>query len=106
VITWGTAAAALAAPLVFLLPGWALLSLLLPPERLDRRPDAASWPILAAGLTLALAPVGLLFLYLVGLKVGTGGALAALALSASVILWRRGPVWWTRRPQPSRGATC
>jgi len=103
VITWGTAAAALAAPLVFLLPGWALLSLLLPPERLDRRPDAASWPILAAGLTLALAPVGLLFLYLVGLKVGTGGALAALALSASVILWRRGPVWWTRRPQPFSG---
>jgi Family of unknown function (DUF6541) len=103
VITWGTAAAALAAPLVFLLPGWALLSLLLPPERLaERRPDAASWLILAAGLTLALVPVALLFLYLVGLKVGTGVVLAGLALSALVILWRRGPVWWARRPQPVR----
>jgi len=95
-ITWGTAAATLVVPFVFLLPGWALLSLLLPPERLtaERRPDAASWLILAAGLTLALVPIGFLFLYLVGLRVGTGVVLAGLALSAVVILWRRGPVWW------------
>jgi hypothetical protein len=97
-ITWGTAAATLVAPLVFLLPGWALLSLLLPPERLaaERRPDIASWLILATGLTLALVPVGLLFLYLVGLRVGTEVVLAGLALSAVVILWRRGPAWWAR----------
>ena len=100
-ITWGTATAVLAAPLVFLLPGWALLSLLLPPEHLapEHRPDAASWLILATGVTLALVPVGLLFLDLIGLRVGAGVVLAGLALSAAVILWRRGPVWraWWRR---------
>jgi hypothetical protein len=95
VIAWGTLAATLAALFVFLLPGWALLSILLPPEGFpaERRPDAATWMALAGGLTLALTPVGLQFLYLVGLKVGTGAILALLALSALIILWRRGPVW-------------
>jgi hypothetical protein len=101
-ITWGTATATLAAPLVFLLPGWALLSLLLPPERLaeERRPDAAAWLTLAAGLTLALSPVGLLVVHLAGLKVGTAAVLGLVALSAIVVLWRRGPAWyaWWRRP--------
>jgi Family of unknown function (DUF6541) len=106
-ITWGTATATLAALFVFLLPGWAVLSLLLPPERFapERRPDAAAWLILAAGLTLALVPVGLLFVYMVGLKVGTGVALAGLALSAAVILWRRGPAWrasWRQSSWPKR----
>jgi hypothetical protein len=98
-ITWGTAAATLVAPFVFVLPGWALLSLLLPPERLaERRPDPASWLILAVGVTLALVPVGLLFLYLIELRVGTGVVLAGLAASAVIILWRRGSVWlaWWR----------
>jgi len=96
VITWGTAVATLAAPLVFLLPGWALLSLVLPPESFaaERRPDGASWLILAAGLTLAITPVGLLFLYLVGLRVGSGIILALLAASAAIVIWRRGPKWW------------
>jgi hypothetical protein len=95
VIAWGTLAATLAAPFVFLLPGWALLSILLPPEGFpaERRPDAAAWLALAGGLTLALTPVGLQLLYLVGLKVGTAAILALLALSALIILWRRGPVW-------------
>ena len=97
-IAWGTLAATLAAPIVFLLPGWALLSLLLPPERFpaERRPDAAVWLALAGGVTLALTPVGLQFLYLVRLKVGTAAILALLAFSALVILWRREPVWRAR----------
>ncbi len=97
-ITWGTFAATLAAPLVFLLPGWALLNLLLP-RRADNQPaprcDAASWLILAAGLTLALMPVALLFLYLARLRVSTGAILAILALSAAVVAWR---AWWRDRP--------
>jgi len=91
-ITWGTFAATLAAPFLFLLPGGALLSLLW--RRVPNHSDVALWPVLAAGLTLALTPVGLLFLHLVGLQVGTGAILAMLALSAGVILWRRGPAWW------------
>ena len=96
-ITWGTATATLAALLVFLLPGGALLSLL-PPRRADcqsaRQTDAASWLILAAGLTLALVPVALLVLYLLRLRIGQGAVLALLAASAGVILWRRGAAWW------------
>ena len=102
-ITWGTAAATLVAPLVFLLPGWALLSLLAPPESFEaeRQPDAASWLVLAAGLTLALAPVLLLILDLLGLGIGMPAVLAGLALSGGVVVWRRGPVWhawWRRTP--------
>ena len=108
-ITWGTAAATLVAPFVFLLPGMALLSLLLPqilfrgpPERLaERQPDTASWLILATGVTLALVPVGLLFFYLSGLRVGTGVALAGLAVSAAIVLWRWCPVRRARGQQTS-----
>lgn len=103
-ITWGTLVATLAAPLVLLLPGWALLSLLLPPERLAgdprQRPDAVAWLTLAAGLTLALAPVALLYLNLLGVKLGTAAALAVLALSAAVVAWRRGRAWRKRVPGP------
>ncbi len=100
-ITWGTATATLAAPFVFLLPGWALLSLLLPAESFEpgRRPDVASWLVLAAGLTLALVPVALLALYLLGLRVGPAAVLLALAACAGLILWRQGTAWraWFRR---------
>lgn len=88
-ITWGTLVAILAAPSIFLLPGGALLSLLLPPESFmtQRRPGIATWLALAAGLTLALPPVLLLALYLVGIKIGTGAVLVYLAASAGVIAW-------------------
>jgi hypothetical protein len=101
-ITWGTAVATLAVPFVFLLPGWALLSLFLPPERFppERRPDVIAWFALAAGLTLALAPIALLFLRLFGLKAGTELALATLVLSALLVVWRRGRIWlaWWQSP--------
>ncbi|MEM3018608.1 MAG: hypothetical protein QXO25_07000 [Candidatus Bathyarchaeia archaeon] len=56
--------AALTAPLVFFLPGWALLTLLLPADRLppEDRPDPALQYILASGLTVALIPIGLLLM--------------------------------------------
>ncbi len=94
-ITWGTLTASLAAPFVFLLPGWALLSLLLPSESFkpERRPDMGAWLALAAGLTLALTPVALLILHILRLKIGTGTILAYLVISAAVIGWRRGPIW-------------
>jgi hypothetical protein len=103
-ITWGTATAALAAPFVFLLPGWALLSLLLT-GRVDwqssshHRLDFASWLILAAGLTLAMIPVLLLVFYLLGLTIRPGVILAGLAASTAIILWRQGPAWhaWLRQ---------
>jgi len=101
-ITWGTAAATLAVPFVFLLPGWALLSLILPPEKFppERRPDVVSWFALAAGLTLAIAPIALLFLRLLGLKAGTELALVTLVLSALLVVWRRGRIWvaWWQSP--------
>ena len=92
-ITWGTAAATLAFPFVFLLPGWAILSLLLPGESFDagQRPDLASRLILAAGITLSVVPIGLFLLYLLGLRVGTPAALGVLGASAAVVLWKRGP---------------
>jgi hypothetical protein len=97
-ITWGTATAVLAAPLVFLLPGWALLELLLPGRfQPERQMDPASWLALAVGLTLAVTPLSLLSLHLVGVKVGAGAVLAWLVFSALVIVWRRGPHllrWW------------
>jgi hypothetical protein len=106
VITWGTLAATLAAPFVLLLPGGMLLTLLLPPKSFEpgRRPDAGTWLALAAGTTLALTPVGLLILYLVGLKIGTGIALAVLGVSAAVIVWRLWPTLrlWRRSPVPWR----
>lgn len=94
-VTWGTATAALAAPFVFLLPGAALLGLLAPPESFqpEQRPDIVSWMALAAGLTLALVPLGLLGLHLMGIAVGAEVILSALAVSAGVILWRRLPAW-------------
>mgnify|MGYP001109296361 CR=1 FL=1 len=96
-ITWGTATAILTAPFVFLLPGWALLSLLLPPEGFPQEPvhhpDAVLWLVLAAGLTLALTPVALLLLYLTGLKIGTGVVLGGLVLSAMIVVWRRRRLW-------------
>jgi hypothetical protein len=105
-ITWGTATAILTAPLVFLLPGGALLSLLLPPRSFTpgHRPDAAVWLSLAAGLTVALTPVGLLLLHLAGLAIGPALILAALVASASVIALRQGPQWWRwlRTPLPWR----
>jgi len=97
-ITWGTATATLAVCLVLVLPGGALLSLLLSCEAGDQPRqhfDAAAWLILAAGLTLALAPVALLALYLLGLRIGPGLVLGGLALSAALILWRQGPAAWT-----------
>jgi hypothetical protein len=101
-ITWGTAAATLAVPFVILIPGWALLSLLLPPERfpVERRPDVISWFAMAAGVTLAAVPIMLLYSWLVELKVGPEVTVAVLVLSAVVIIWRRGPLWlsWWRRP--------
>jgi hypothetical protein len=100
-ITWGTASAVLAVPLVLLLPGWALLSLLLPPETFaaQDRPDGVAWLALAAGMTLALTPIELLLLHLAGLKVSAGIVLAYLAVCALIVVWRRGPVWrdWWRR---------
>jgi len=101
-ITWGTLTATLAAPFVFLLPGWALLNLVLPPESFEkeRRPDVGAWLALAAGLTLALTPVVLLFLHLLKLKTGTGIVLATLVVSAALIIWRRGPIWRNRLRQP------
>lgn len=94
-ITWGTAAATLAAPFVFVLPGWALLSLLLPQtsEPLERPLDGASRLILAAGLTVALVPVLLLLLYLLGWSIGPGVALGILGLSAAIVVARQGPGW-------------
>jgi hypothetical protein len=93
VITWGTLAATLAAPFVLLLPGGMLLALLLPPASFEagRRPDAVTWLALAAGLTLALTPVGLLILYLVGIRIGTSVALAVLGVSAVAIAWQLWP---------------
>ncbi len=92
-ITWGTAAATLAVPFVFLLPGWALLSLLLPSESFhgEQRPDVASRLILAVGITLSLVPIGLFLLYLAGLKVGPVAVLGTLGASAAVVLWKDGP---------------
>jgi hypothetical protein len=80
---------------IFLLPGGALLSLLLPPESFaaQRRPDVVTWLALAAGLTLALTPLLLLALYLVGIKIGAGVVLVYLAASAGALAWRRGPAW-------------
>jgi hypothetical protein len=99
-ITWGTLTATLMAPLVFLLPGWALLSLMLPPERLATeraaRPDVVAWLTLSAGVSLAMAPVALLALDLLGLRAGTAGVLVILGLSAAVVAWRRGPRWRER----------
>ncbi len=94
-ITWGTAAATLAAPFVFLLPGWALLSLLLPrtSEPPNSSLDGAARLILAAGLTLALVPVLLLILYLLGLSIGPGLVLGGLGLCAGIVVWRQGPGW-------------
>jgi hypothetical protein len=102
-ITWGTAAATLAAPLVFLLPGWALLSLLLPRRagcQSALQIDAASWLILVAGLTLAITPIALLALYLLRLQIGPGAVLVGLTGCALVIAWRQGPAClaWLRRP--------
>ena len=92
-ITWGTAAATLAVPLVFLLPGWALLSLLLPSESFDagQRPDVASRLVLAIGITLSVVPIGLFLLHLAGLRVGPLAVLGILGASAAVVLWKRGP---------------
>ena len=103
-ITWGTVTAALVAPVILLLPGWAVLSLFIPPESFapDRRPDGASWLILGVGLTLALTPVGLLWLYLAGIKIGPGLVAAYLGISAVVIAWRRGPHWWSRLSRQRR----
>ncbi|MBN1656864.1 MAG: hypothetical protein JXA93_00610 [Anaerolineae bacterium] len=94
-VTWGTATATLAAPFVFLLPGWALLKLLLPWESLspDSRPDVASQMVLAAGLTVTLTPVAILALYLLGLQIGSASVLAVLALCAAVAVWH-GTVTW------------
>lgn len=108
-ITWGTAAATLAVPLVLLLPGWALLSLLLPRRvgSVAASPageptlDAASWLVLSVCLTLAIVPVGVLLLSLVGLKAGPGLALAGLVLSAALIVWHQGPGYWQRWQQSS-----
>ncbi|HSJ55655.1 MAG TPA: DUF6541 family protein [Anaerolineae bacterium] len=105
-ITWGTATAVLVAPLVFLLPGWALLSLLLPPETFgqEHHTGLEVEAMLSAGLTLALTPLLLLYLHLVGVPVGRSAVLAYLALSAVVLLWRRGPAWYAalrqRLPRP------
>lgn len=94
--------AALTAPLVFFLPGWALLTLLLPADRLppEDRPDPALQYILASGLTVALIPIGLLLVYLTGMRMGAGVVLLILGVSLLVALWRRGPVWWAGWRQP------
>jgi len=89
-VTWGTASGVLAASLVLVLPGWALLALLLPCDRHGEcpYPDLVTLLILSAGLTVALTPVVLLLFSLVGLKLGTGAVLALLVLSALVVGWR------------------
>ncbi|MCL7453105.1 MAG: glycosyltransferase family 39 protein [Anaerolineae bacterium] len=95
-ITLGTASAILLAPLVFLLPGGALLALLFPAESSpgSYRADTASWLILAASLTVALTPVAFLALHLCRLPVGLAAVLGVLAVSLGLIGWRRGPLWW------------
>lgn len=94
--------AVLTAPLVFFLPGWALLTLFLPADRLppEDRPDPALQYLLASGLTVALIAIGLLLFYLAGIRMGARGGLLILGVSLLVVLWRRGSVWWARWRQP------
>lgn len=94
-ISWGTLSTVLMAPLVFVLPGWALLELLLPRQRLqaELRPDIASWLILAAGVTLASIPVAFLWLHAVGLTVHPYAIHLILVISAAFILWRNRQAW-------------
>ncbi|MBN1658758.1 MAG: hypothetical protein JXA93_10170 [Anaerolineae bacterium] len=94
-ITWGTAAATVAALFVFLLPGWALLSLLLPIESFgpEWRPDAAAWLLLIPSTTLALPPLALLFFDLIGVRVTTIAVLGMLIASGVVVLCCRAPRW-------------
>ncbi|MBN1661680.1 MAG: hypothetical protein JXA93_25015 [Anaerolineae bacterium] len=105
-ITWGTATAVLVAPFVFLLPGWALLSLLLPAETFGqgRHTELVVEAMLAASLTLALTPLALLYLDLLGVRVGGLAVLIYLAASAAVLFWRRGRAWYAalrqRLPRP------
>lgn len=94
--------ATLTAPLVLFLPGWALVTLFLPRDRLSSEGqfDPALAYIMASGLTLTFIPVGFLVLYLAGLKVGTGFVLSVLGLSVLTVFWCRGSAWWTWRRHP------
>ena len=100
-ISLGTAGAVLLAPLVFLLPGGAVLALLFSAEsyRGNYYPDGASWLILAAGITLALTPIGLLALYLLKIPAGEGATFFYLAASLVTIVWRKAPAWWAHLRQ-------
>lgn len=75
---------ALLALLLFLAPGYALLTLLAP-----RAPfDLSERLILGAGLSVALAPLLFLFASLVGLRLGTGSVVLVIALSAGYCVLR------------------
>jgi len=78
--------------LLFLLPGYALLSVLLPKSNLD----LAQQLIVSAGLTAAIAPLLLLFGWLFGLKLNRLIVAALLIACVSVILWRKGSDWIRR----------
>lgn len=90
------------AALVYLVPGWALLVLFWPENRL-------TWPEqlgLASGISLAFYPLLFLWTDLVGLHLGPGYAWLPVGLGLLILgwrgrlwqlanLWHRGQVWWS-----------
>jgi hypothetical protein len=91
----GWAGAGVAAALLFVLPGWALLAWLWP-----GRPLAWAETLgLAVGLSLALYPLLLLWTDLVGLHLGQWYAWLPAGISTAALLWRY-RAW---RPAGARG---
>lgn len=73
----------LVAGLAFALPGWALLTWLLPGKR-------PAWPVklgLAVGLSLALYPIILLWAHVVGLHLGSAFAWLPIVIGLALLLW-------------------
>jgi len=85
---WATALLAL---LLFLTPGYALLSLLAP----DAQFDLPQRLLLSAGLTVAAAPLLMLYTSLVGVRLGKGGVVLVVGLSTGY--WVLGIGYWVLR---------
>jgi len=80
----------------FVMPGWALLSVLWPPE------NALSWIEqmgLSAGISLALYPVIMLWTHLVGIQLGPLYAWGPIVAGSSVLFWRTRTKAWSHWKQ-------